>query len=102
MLSAGLAAGCSGQTDKQKAEKIEGLDKLGTITAITREAGSGTRRVFAEKTNLESSDKNSDTDNIRTDAEIAMNADAVMERILHGQCGTVKKCKTYCSGSQCV
>lgn len=81
LLSASLAAGCSGQTDKQKAEKIEGLDKLGTITAITREAGSGTRSVFAEKTNLESSDKNSDTDNIRTDAEIAMNADAVMERV---------------------
>ena len=81
LLSATLFAGCSGQTDKQAAEKIEGLDKLGTIRVITREEGSGTRSVFAEKTNLENRDKNSDTDNIRTDAEIAMNADAVMERV---------------------
>lgn len=81
LLSASLFVGCLGQTDKQSVEKIEGLDKLGTINVITREAGSGTRSVFVEKTNLESSDKNSDSDNIRTDAEIAMNAEAVMERV---------------------
>lgn len=81
LLSVSLLAGCSVNTDKKPAEKIEGLDKLGAITAVTREAGSGTRSVFAEKTNLESKDTNSTGDRIREDAVVAMNADAVIAQV---------------------
>lgn len=82
LLCMSLLAGCSEHSGKQQAEKIEGLDQLGTIKVISREAGSGTRSVFAEKAHLNSDNKNNDTDNIRTDAVIAINADVVIEQVM--------------------
>lgn len=41
IILSGLAVGCSAKTQSVK-EQVEGLDKLGKITVIAREDGSGT------------------------------------------------------------
>lgn len=75
---AGCGAG-AGSTGKQT---VEGLDKLGNIQVIAREDGSGTRSAFAQMVGLmQSSAETEQSDETRTDAQIAESTDDVVEAV---------------------
>lgn len=73
---------CSGQKTESTMIKTEGLERYGSICVVTREAGSGTRGVFAEALGLMSkSAQGSSTDLIVETGHVAMNAEAVIDTV---------------------
>lgn len=85
VLSISLCS-CGEQQGETKTQNTAGLDKLGTLQAVAREEGSGTRAVFAQLVGLEnesSSEKKSDL--TREDAQIENSGDAVMTAVKNSQ-----------------
>lgn len=79
-LLLGLSA-CGGAQSTQTAP-AEGLDKLGEITVVAREDGSGTRGAVAELVGIVNEQANAaQSDLTREDAQIADNAEAVLDLI---------------------
>ena len=79
MLS-GLAIGCSAKPQSVK-EQVEGLDKLGKITVITREDGSGTRGAFAGLVGLDKGTTKNTGDATRSDAVTAETTEEVVSKV---------------------
>lgn len=83
-----LLTGCSGQqTAVDAVQQVEGLEHFGKIRVITREEGSGTRGVFAEKLGLVNESSKSGSDRITEQAQVAMNAEAVIEAVKQDRAG---------------
>ncbi len=74
-----LLAACGNVAENTAIQKVEGLGELGSIAVITREEGSGTRAVFAEKTGLMNTTGEKDySDLITKQAKEVLNADEVI------------------------
>lgn len=72
--------GCGSGNTAQNSINVEGLDKLGDIQVISREDGSGTRSAFAQLVDFEGGSAEQ-SDLTREDAQIANDAQAVMEAV---------------------
>lgn len=72
------STGCSKQAADTK-QKVEGLDKLGQIKAISREEGSGTRGTFAQLAGFVQ--ENTDKDQTVKDAKIADDTASVLNMV---------------------
>lgn len=73
-------AGCTGENTTPAQQQVPGLDKLGKVSVISREEGSGTRDTFAQ---LAEFDQNSGDkpDLTREDAVIKQDAGEVIEAV---------------------
>ncbi len=82
-MSALLAlCGCSGTSDINKNTPSDGLEKLGTISVISREDGSGTRASFAALLEFEEDNPNSDkSDKTSNNAVIANDTEEVVYEV---------------------
>lgn len=77
-----LLGACGKEQAAEEIQPVEGLEDYGTIKVITREEGSGTRAVFAEQLGmLGQGSGSSNSDLITENAEIEMNAEAVMDAV---------------------
>lgn len=73
--------GCSQTTGEQtNRQKTDGLDKLGTISVISREDGSGTRETFAQLAGFAKSEKDS-SDSTRKDAQIKKDSEEIIASV---------------------
>ena len=77
-MVAGSLSGCTG-TGKQADVKAEGLENLGSVQAVSREEGSGTRSVFTES--LEIYDRSTGQDFTREDSQIAESTEEVLNLV---------------------
>lgn len=74
--------GCSNKDTEPTMEPVAGLEKLGSIQVVAREEGSGTRSTFAQLAEFQTDEnKEKKTDLTREDAQIAENAEAVIEAV---------------------
>ena len=73
--------GCVGKGRDNTVQITAGLENYGNISVITREDGSGTRNAFAEQVDLLSENAGSTSDLITKSAEVAINAEAVLEAV---------------------
>jgi phosphate transport system substrate-binding protein len=74
--------GCGSSDNTQETAAVEGLDKMGDVQVIAREAGSGTRSTFAQLADFESDGEDSSLSDLTTeDAVIANNAAEVIEKV---------------------
>lgn len=80
VILSGLAVGCSAKTQSVK-EQVEGLDKLGKITVIAREDGSGTRGAFAGLVGLDKGAAKDIGDATRSDAVKAEMTEEVVSKV---------------------
>lgn len=84
LLLTGIAlalTGCGGTENASEGMRTEGLDKLGTISVIAREEGSGTRSTFAQLVDFEGGTQDKQSDLTRSDAQIKENARQVIEAV---------------------
>lgn len=76
-----LAIGCASESQTAKA-KVDGLDKLGKMTVIAREDGSGTRNAFAGLVGMDKENaKDGQSDATRSDAVTADTTEAVIQKV---------------------
>ena len=84
LLALGLS-GCAEDAvksdDLSVQQSVPGIEKLGTITVVSREEGSGTRGTFAEVAGFDNDGKSDKADLTREDAVIAENADEVLAQV---------------------
>lgn len=74
--------GCNSSKDKSTDQKVEGLERFGEISVISREEGSGTRSVFAELAGFQQkSAQSKEKDLTKSDAEIQNDAAAVIASV---------------------
>lgn len=81
ILFCAVLTGCT-KKEKESVQKVNGLEKLGAVTVVTREEGSGTREVFVEKTGVKGTNQEGKTvDETREDAVVKMDAESVLEEV---------------------
>lgn len=77
-----LLVACTDAKTQEQTVKVEGLEEFGDISIVTREEGSGTREVFAQKLGLLDETGQSGASDLITDkAQIAVNAESVMDMV---------------------
>lgn len=81
MMLAGCSASAGGSGAASAHKQVAGLDKLGTISVISREAGSGTRSAFAQMVDFEQGGDAAKSDLTKDDVQIAVNAEEVIEAV---------------------
>lgn len=80
VLLPALAIGCSSKPQAAK-RTVDGLDKLGKITVIAREDGSGTRNAFAGLVGLDKGTSKDTRDATRSDAVTADTTEKVAGKV---------------------
>ena len=73
-------AGCTGENTTPAQQQVPGLDKLGEVSVISREEGSGTRDTFAQLAGFDQSSGDK-PDLTREDAVIKKDAGEVIEAV---------------------
>ena len=78
-------SGCTGDSvksrDQSVQEAVPGIEKLGEITVVSREEGSGTRSTFAAMAGFDNDEKSDKTDLTREDAVVVENAEDVLAKV---------------------
>lgn len=81
LVCTALLTACGKGSPGDKVQKVEGLEGYGNIAVITREEGSGTREVFAERLGLIDKKDSNRRDLITADGKIEMNSEGIMEAV---------------------